>query len=78
LSSDIAEPFLHPDKPEPSATVSHLELCRNLETTSIILDNRLHVFLGAAKDNADVPRAGVLRDVVKRFLDNSVKRRFGF
>src|SRR5205085_11496445 len=78
LTGDLTESLFHSNKSKPGAAIASSKLTGDLETTPVILYNRLHMGIHRAEENARMRRPRMFGNVVERFLNHTVKCGFDF
>ncbi len=76
VTADDTETFLNSEQAQAAASISRWGCHTGIKSPPVVFNNRLHLVGGAAEDKSDAGRAGVLCDIVKRFLNDPVKNRF--
>src|SRR5436190_12677763 len=76
VTADNTETFVNSEQTEATGAIWRLRPDASVEPAPIIFNNCLNLLFSAAEDNSYTRCAGMLCDVVKRFLNDSVKNRF--
>src|SRR5215216_2392717 len=76
VTADDTETLLNSEQTQAAATVWRLRRDASVEPAPVIFNNCLNLLFSSAEDNSHTPCAGVLCDIVKPFLNDSIKNRF--